>query len=134
MHYWKRKKNIKKSSTATQCLFHFVESFGRLYNINDTVSIWMLDVWKIQFKFTMDLEQNIKTTQQYTEHQETKFLVVYIMLFINIFITCVCSYFLLKILHVKSNHSLLIRPEVLPLDYGVFATQLSLAQKLFWRE
>ena len=40
----KRKKNIKKLSTAAQCLFHCAERLGRLHNVNDTASIWMLDV------------------------------------------------------------------------------------------
>lgn len=34
---------IKKLSTAAQDLFHFIESFGRFNNINDTLSICLLE-------------------------------------------------------------------------------------------
>lgn len=37
------KKNNGKLSTKAQDLFHLLESFGRLLNINDTASIWMLE-------------------------------------------------------------------------------------------
>ena len=32
-----------KVSTTADDLFNFMESFARLHNINDTVSIWMLE-------------------------------------------------------------------------------------------
>ena len=34
------KKNIRKSSAPVRDLFYFIEFFGRLHNINDTVSAW----------------------------------------------------------------------------------------------
>ena len=36
------KKNIGKLSTTAHNLFHFIESFGKLHNITDLVSVWML--------------------------------------------------------------------------------------------
>ena len=36
------KKSIGKLSTTAHNLFHFIESFGKLHNITDLVSVWML--------------------------------------------------------------------------------------------
>ena len=37
------KLNVTKLSATARDLFYFIESFGRLHNINDTVSTWMLE-------------------------------------------------------------------------------------------
>ena len=66
-----------------------------------------------------------ETDKQYIEPKEIKFVVVlYIMFYYKCFSTSNCSYFILKLFHVKLNHNLLIRPDVLPLDYKVFIEYL----------
>ena len=38
-----QKKKLEQLRTTAQDFFHFIESFGELHNLNNKVSIWMLE-------------------------------------------------------------------------------------------